>query len=139
MAIFASVNKVRGNWSAAASTAATATTAAAETTTPATTVAAAKAAATVTTAAATPSATATATASTAAFAMERIRPDKAERGLHRIGLSGPALPLLVIHRFRCAAASAEPTASGAKVTSASGAARILHKAFVEGLFKRIRN
>lgn len=135
------MNKVRGNRSAAASTAATATTAAETTTpaTPATTVAAAKAAATVTTAAATPSATATATASTAAFAMERIRPDKAERGLHRIGLSGPALPLLVIHRFRCAAASAEPTASGAKVTSASGAARILHKAFVEGLFKRIRN
>ena len=70
--------------------------------------------------------------------MESVRADEAERGLHRVRLPGAAGALLVIHGFRRAAACAEPTASGAKVAPTSGAARILHKTFVERLFKRIR-
>ena len=70
--------------------------------------------------------------------MESVRADEAERGLHGVGLPGTALPLLVIHRFWCTAASAEPPASSAKVAAAGRAARILHKALVEGLLERIR-
>ena len=80
----------------------------------------------------------TAAAASLALAMKRVGTDVADRSLQRIGLLGSRAAPRPGGLRRTATRAKTPTPTP-EATPARRAARVLHKAFVEGLFERVGN
>ena len=81
----------------------------------------------------------TATTTAVALAMESVTADEAHRRLHRVGFARRARFGPWTAACGCTATRAETATAATKPAPACRGTRVLDKAFVKGLFQRVRN